>query len=151
MVLSMKSLLHAVAPAACILLFLSSGAMAARPDEAEEAVAAQGQVAPVALEPEKTIPLPSAKPLKGSSSLKSQRPGMAPAKGQKGSTKGTKDRSKSPPEVTSSAVREYKVKGYSVTVHSDAQTGVEFYCRKIRKRLWINGEGWVIRSMPSCF
>jgi hypothetical protein len=125
--------------------------MAALPDDEKEAAAAQIEVATGSLKSKKSIPLTSTKPSKGSRSPKSERPGNVPANGRKDATKDTKGSSKSTPAVTSSTAREYKVKGQSVTVHSDAETGVEYYCRKIRKRLWADGEGWVVRSMPFCF
>lgn len=148
----MRSLLHAWACAACILLLFSSGAMAALPDEENEAVASQTEATTGALEAGTSVAPSSPRAARKETKYpKAERSRKAPAKGQKAGAKDTKNGGKSPLEVTSSTVREYKVKGQTVTIHPDADTGVEYYCRKIRKRLWVDGEGWVIRSMPSCF
>jgi hypothetical protein len=43
------------------------------------------------------------------------------------------------------------LRGRKITVLSDEDAGVEFFCRDLRRRLWVQERGWVVRVVRSCF
>jgi len=47
--------------------------------------------------------------------------------------------------------REYKVKGSPVTVRESQADGTEYYCLHPRRRMWVDGAGWVVRRTTTCF
>jgi hypothetical protein len=47
--------------------------------------------------------------------------------------------------------REMTLRGRKITVLSDDEAGVEFFCRDLRRRLWVQERGWVVRVVRSCF
>jgi len=130
-----------IAAAACFLLVLTSGARASLPEQ-EDAVEEQSAADILPEGPgmkAKTVPVsPTAKrqrpDMGGKASGRKQKPAIG---GEGGQPAGKR--------------REYKVKGATVTIRESQVDGTEYFCLHPRRRMWVDGQGWVIRRTTSCF
>ena len=104
--------------------------------------AVQSSKGPVSLR----SPTSPSKPLRGTSA--SDRPRTKPSAKKRGSTQ---SRAAEKIQSPSSPEADITLKGRKITVLSDDETGVAFFCRDLRRRLWVQERGWVVRVVRSCF
>jgi len=129
---------------------LAAEAQATLPNGDDQAVSAtQAELSTTALPP-KAAPSPRSPVLRAERSKKPTVDGSRRAllpKHSRPPSPVTGDKSNSTAFASGDAV----AKGRTVTVVTDEEAGVEYFCRHSRRRLWIQDQGWVIRRVPSCF